>query len=179
MRHLPSCISESSVMNTAPSLGRFYRSTGPLVMTQPSFHRGCCPSGDCDSTTCIGDNAHLECNNGKANMVCDNCYVTTACVGALGLSDDCSELRTLRDLRDTFMSCTTHGSRLIAEYYRVAPSVCKSISARPDANAVYKSIYENLVIPAVKLVQQGRMAAAVHLYEVRTRSLMEQVSERN
>lgn len=172
MRQLPPTVQDVHIHLTAPSIGKYYRSAGPLVMTQPSIHHACCPSGDCDTTTCLGDNAHLECNNGKANMVCDSCYLTTACTMTLGMPEDCEELQMLRNLRDNFMAYRLEGSRLIAAYYQKAPSVCARILERADPRETFQSIYDELIVPAIKLIQAGRPEAAVFLYERKMRSLI-------
>lgn len=35
-------------------------------------YRLCCSSGDCDTTVCVQEGAHVECVEGKANAICDS-----------------------------------------------------------------------------------------------------------
>ena len=51
------------------------------------------------------------------------CYITTACVHAKGLSDNCYELQILRMYRDTWLINQKEGKALIGEYYRIAPII--------------------------------------------------------
>lgn len=92
------------------------------------------------------------------------CFLTTACVQTLGLPDDCAELTALRQFRDSYVLSTEEGQAEIREYYAVAPGIVRAISSRPDANRIYWCIYENLITPCVRLIQQGALASAYQLY---------------
>lgn len=139
-------------------------SHGQGVVPQVTVGHGCCPSGDCDTTVCTGDKWHLECNNGKANAVCDGCFLTSACTKARGLADDCEELTILRQFRDRHLLATPEGRELVADYYRIAPPICQAIEMLPDAVEVYEYLYRELVQPTVALVKKHDHAAARDLY---------------
>lgn len=49
------------------------------------------------------------------------CFLTSACVEAKGLPDDCSELSVLRHFRDSYLAGIEEGKAEICEYYHVAP----------------------------------------------------------
>ena len=49
------------------------------------------------------------------------CYLTSACIAARGLPDDCEELMTLRIFRDKWLKLQPGGIEEIAEYYSTAP----------------------------------------------------------
>lgn len=68
---------------------------------------------------------------------CD-CFLTTACCRTLGLADDCYELSTLRHFRDAVLARQPGGASVIAEYYRIAPDICRSLEGdRPALLALY------------------------------------------
>lgn len=93
-----------------------------------------------------------------------SCFLTSACVEAMGLPDDCKELSTLRAFRDTYLKNTPDGETYIAEYYRLAPRIVQCI--RADANAMerFKEIYVELVLPCVALIEAGAFAEAFEKY---------------
>ena len=71
-----------------------------------------------------------------------NCYLTTACVTARGLPDDCEELRVLRVFRDSYLAALPNGPALIERYYKVSPAIVAAIDRRPDRLEVYDNLYE-------------------------------------
>ena len=92
------------------------------------------------------------------------CFLTTACVRARNLPDDCLELETLRAFRDSYLRNRPDGPGLIAEYYAIAPALLAAIDACPDAVGVYHRIYHNTIRPCIRLIQAGRMEEALDLY---------------
>ncbi len=136
----------------------------------------CCPSGDCDSTFCPNNNgAHVTCTNGKANTSCNNplpsCFLSTACVSALSLPDDCDELATLRWFRDTHLMTRAEGRDLVSEYYRIAPTLCKLISQRQDAEDIYRRLFSDLVQKTVWLIKEAHYELACAHYRHMTYAL--------
>lgn len=96
-----------------------------------------------------------------------SCLVTTACVGALGLPDDCPELRALRLLRDRYVRLLPNGGAEIQNYYRLAPSLIRAVNGRPDAGRAWRLVYDEVVKPCADLVWAGRFAEAFELYKCR------------
>lgn len=88
------------------------------------------------------------------------CFLTSACVEAKGLPDDCHELTTLRRFRDEYMAAQPCGQCEINHYYHVAPAIVAQIKAQPDALAVFERIYTELVLPCVALIEAGDNEAA-------------------
>ena len=76
----------------------------------------------------------------------DGCFLTSACVTAKGLPDDCEELQTLRQYRDHYLRNTPDGDKEIEEYYRLAPEIVKAVNARPNADTIWERIYRELVL---------------------------------
>ena len=89
-----------------------------------------------------------------------SCFLTSACVEAKGLPDDCHELTTLRRFRDEYMAAQPCGQCEINHYYHVAPQIVAQIKAQPDALAVFERIYTELVLPCVALIEAGDNEAA-------------------
>jgi hypothetical protein len=99
------------------------------------------------------------------------CYLTTACIDAAGLADDCDELVTLRAFRDGYLSGRLDGERLVREYYDVAPRIVEAIDGSESRAAVYADIYERLVVKSVDLIRRGRNAEALTTYRRFVREL--------
>ena len=99
------------------------------------------------------------------------CYVTSACVEAMGLPDDCYELETLRRYRDTWLKNTDEGSDIIRMYYKIAPKIVEAIDKRADRECIYKMIYGNMVKPCVELIEHQKYQEALELYRKMTLEL--------
>lgn len=87
------------------------------------------------------------------------------------MPDDCEELMTLRKFRDEWLAEQPGGKEMIQEYYRIAPEIVQSIEAKEDRKQVFQSIYEEMVCPCVKAIQEGKFQEACDLYEKITREL--------
>ena len=105
-----------------------------------------------------------ECPIYKDNPNSGGCYLTSACVEARGLPDDCEELTILRDFRDNWLKQQPGGAEEIAEYYATAPQIVTEINKRADARAIWDALYDVLVAPCVKLIQAGAMEQARERY---------------
>lgn len=101
------------------------------------------------------------------------CFLTSACVRAKGLPDDCMELTTLRAYRDNWCRSQPGGEAEITEYYRIAPTIVKSINASPSANEIWEQVYQTMVLPCVQLIQSGKNEEALDLYRSKTLELRE------
>lgn len=102
------------------------------------------------------------------------CYLTSACVRAKGLPDDCDELQTLRAFRDGWLKEQPYGEQSIQEYYRIAPAVVERIDARPDAEAIYSAIYTQVILPCIEYIRTQKNEAAYTLYRQAAARLAEQ-----
>lgn len=101
------------------------------------------------------------------------CYLTSACVGFKGLPDDCYELETLRHYRDSWLKESEDGLKVIAEYYAIAPKIVKNIDKLEDRDRIYERIYEDMVIPCVKFIEEERYQETLELYRDMTLKLKE------
>lgn len=98
------------------------------------------------------------------------CFITTACVKAKGLSDDCYELQTLRDFRDTYMQTLVNGNAMIERYYDIAPKIVASIKEQPNASDILAGLYQR-VVESVKLIEAKRYSEALQNYIAVVREL--------
>jgi hypothetical protein len=91
------------------------------------------------------------------------CFITTACVEAKGLPDDCYELETLRAFRDGYIRAMPNGEALIAEYYEIAPKIVARIKAQPNAQEILSGLYEE-VVKSVKSIEANNYEQALQNY---------------
>ena len=103
----------------------------------------------------------------------EGCFLTSACVEAKGLPDDCEELTILRYYRDNYLVSHAGGKREIWEYYRIAPVIVKRINARANSKDIWNKIYEEMVLPCVRMIKTGAMEDAFQLYKSYTMKLAE------
>ena len=102
------------------------------------------------------------------------CFITSACVEALGLPDDCYELETLRAFRDGYVKLTESGREEICEYYHTAPAIVEKIKSGDTAQAVFNKIYRELVQPCVKMIEENRHEEAYGKYRAYLKMLQKQ-----
>lgn len=114
-----------------------------------------------------------ECPIYKGNQDSGGCYLTTACVEAKGLPDDCEELTILRNFRDHWLKKQPGGAEEIAEYYATAPQIVTEINKRADAREIWNELYGALVAPCAQMIQAGAMEQARKLYREMSLSLKE------
>lgn len=121
----------------------------------------------------IHEGCHSIVNNIKSNFSVDfkqnanddlDCFLTSATVFHKGFADDCKELKTLRNLRETVMKPDPEFSRLISEYEIFAPKMLIKINAASNKDEILESIYTNLVLPSVLLVENGKNIEAIEHY---------------
>ncbi len=89
------------------------------------------------------------------------CFITTACLEAKGLPDDCPELNTFRMFRDEYIKNLPTGERLIAEYYAIAPRIMAAINRTDNKRKIYSALYERLVAKTIDLINSGKKEEAL------------------
>ena len=85
----------------------------------------------------------------------DGCFITTACVKAHKLPDNCLELQTLRNFRDTFLIQLPDGNNLITEYYNTAPKIVDKINRSPQKDEIYNWLYDELIKKSIYYINCG------------------------
>lgn len=98
----------------------------------------------------------------------DGCYLTSACVEAMGLPDDCYELTVLRGFRDSYLKSIPGGKEEICEYYHVAPAIVAAIDRKNDRLDILRRIYQNMVLPCVRMIEEKQFEQAHALYREQT-----------
>lgn len=93
------------------------------------------------------------------------CIVSTACVRAKGLPDNCVELETLRRFRDSWVVSHINGIEEIEDYYTFAPVVVDNINRRSDAVHIYELIYTEVIQKCVNYIFVGQNDKAYQLYK--------------
>ncbi len=104
-------------------------------------------------------------DNAKKQHRKGGCFITTACVEARGLPDDCLELTTLRNFRDGYIGGLPDGGSLVDDYYDVAPRIVAAVERREDAHDLFCRIYEDDIVPTVNLVLAGDSERALSHYK--------------
>ena len=117
-----------------------------------------------------GDFSSLDKTGGSGSGT-SGCYLTSACIRAKGLPDDCEELKTLRGFRDAYMRNLPDGEAEIQEYYRIAPVLVSAINLRKNADSIWMQIYEELILKCVQLIKEGNYADTYRLYKGYTLNL--------
>lgn len=140
-------------------------------------HYACCKSGEKKDVNedvyykYCRDYNYSDCPIYKGESSSGSCFLTSACVDAKGLADDCRELTVLREFRDGWLRAQPGGEEEVAEYYRIAPSIVEKIKARDDAMDIFEVIYNELVQPCVELIGSGKNEDAYELYKKMTQNL--------
>jgi hypothetical protein len=93
----------------------------------------------------------------------EGCFMTTACCEALGLADDCFELRTLRRYRDRVLATRPGGVADIAAYYELAPLILARLPREARSERL-RSVYARYILPAALAARLGLNALAYQLY---------------
>jgi hypothetical protein len=90
-------------------------------------------------------------------------------VEARQLPDDSQELNTLRTFRDSWLK-ENHPCD-IPYYYEVAPRIVDAINSQPGTHDVWNKLYEELVEPCIRLINQNEHEEAYKLYKTITLNL--------
>ena len=92
------------------------------------------------------------------------CYITTAVCESLGKSDDCYELKTLRDYRDNYLLSTEEGVKVVDTYYNIAPTIVNRISKSEESGNIYREIFDGYINPCINLIEEGKLEECGELY---------------
>ncbi|MBO4359654.1 MAG: hypothetical protein J5822_02130 [Eubacteriaceae bacterium] len=103
----------------------------------------------------------------------EGCFLTSACVNARNLPDDCYELTVLRNFRDSYVRQLPGGEKETRHYYRTAPEIVRHIDSSDDASSRWESIYSELILPCVEDIGSGRFEQAYLRYRQYVLSLEE------
>ena len=110
-------------------------------------------------TTANGSKKEIK--NGKEA----GCFISTAICKSLGKDDECYELRTLRNYRDTWLSIEANGIEIIEEYYRIAPFIVDIIDRNANSSYIYLDIYNQYLIKCLYFIEKELNEAALLTYK--------------
>lgn len=110
----------------------------------------------------------------RANQ--NNCFITTAVCDSFGKPDDCFELTTFRNFRDTWLVNQPDGKSLIDEYYAIAPRIVDRINRLADAAQIYKNIWQKYLEPCLNFIRRGDNLSCKNKYVVMVRELKKNYS---
>ncbi|MGT2799854.1 CFI-box-CTERM domain-containing protein [Streptococcus marmotae] len=99
------------------------------------------------------------------------CYLTTATVDYMGLADEGAELTALRDFRDRYLLTFEEGEKDVEHYYQIAPQLVKIIQQSDRRAELLNSIYQDLILPCLTLIKEGKFAETHQLYKNYTLAL--------
>lgn len=106
-----------------------------------------------------------ECPRYKSQYSSGGCFLTTACIEAKNLSDDCYELTLLRKFRDEYVKNLETGREEIAHYYLSAPIIIEKIKQKSNATEIFTEMYNELVAPCVRFVENNDFEKAYLHYK--------------
>ncbi len=93
-----------------------------------------------------------------------HCFITDSCITARNLPDDCEELTIIRNFRDSILVRTLEGRKLVGRYYEFAPLISEKIKSETNSSEIYQSLYQNLVLKCVELINNGQTKEAENNY---------------
>ena len=99
------------------------------------------------------------------------CFITTACVAALGCPDDGYELECMRHFRDSWLKYRPTGLEEIHHYYLIAPQIVEEIDKCKEKSNIYVEIYNRYIQPCVEMVSKEDFEKAYSLYTSMVNSL--------
>lgn len=121
------------------------------------------------STYCSNQYNYSKCPYFKPLEEKSDCYLTCACVDALGKADNCEELTILRKFRDEWLVNQPEGQAEIQQYYSIAPAIVEAIHNLSNSTEIFRRIYDTMVLPCVDAIKDNHFESAHQLY--RSKSL--------
>ncbi|HHU53466.1 MAG TPA: hypothetical protein GXZ43_05245 [Clostridiaceae bacterium] len=123
---------------------------------------------------CKSNVKYKECPRYKGGSGGSGCFITTACMRAKGLSDDCDELVTFRAFRDKYVVSRQDGKNNLAVYYSVAPKIVEYLNKQRNAQERYNYLYDELIIPFKRLIDDGKNEEAYSFFYIYVNSLWDE-----
>ncbi|MEP1382923.1 MAG: CFI-box-CTERM domain-containing protein [Paraglaciecola sp.] len=104
----------------------------------------------------------------------DDCFVTSATCGHIGLTDDCWELTQLRAFRDNYLVTLPNGKSLVDKYYDTAPKLLQVINNKINKSNILQSIYFRDILPSAILAKLKLNKLALWRYKAMMERLEKQ-----
>lgn len=94
----------------------------------------------------------------------NNCLLSSACVAARCLPDDCDELTTLRKFRRDHLEGTPRGEVILKEYYNIGGKILQWLNLSSERKVLFDDLYQRLVIGTVDLIRANKIESALDHY---------------
>lgn len=94
----------------------------------------------------------------------EGCFITSACVKYYGLEDDCSQLQTLRNYRDSYLANTPEGKSLIQQYYKLAPKIVGKLESDKNKKRIFKEIFYKIESACTE-IKNNKLDLATVIYK--------------
>lgn len=92
------------------------------------------------------------------------CFITTACIKAKGLNDNCEELQILRNFRDGYVRNLGTGIDQINQYYQIAPVIVTKINGLKNSIDIWKNVYKEIET-CIVLINNHKNSEALERYK--------------
>lgn len=115
-------------------------------------------------------------NNSKSSGS-TGCFITTVVCEYFGKSDDCIELNTLRNYRDTWLKNQPDGPMLIAEYYNNAPIIVSKMKTSEQFEEYCRYLWNDYIQPCLRFIEKGELEHCKNRYIEMFRYMQSQFSE--
>lgn len=93
------------------------------------------------------------------------CFLTTAVCELLGKEDNCYELKTLREFRDSVLLKNIEGKKLVEEYYSMAPEIAIRLKMNQEREALAKMLLDEYINNIIELINKKEKEAAIEAYK--------------
>lgn len=114
---------------------------------------------------------------GSITIISGGCFITSACIAHMNevFDDNCHELKVLRNYRDSYLR--QHHPDEIDIYYRIAPKLVERIDSLPECKSIYSGLYDDMVLPSVRAIEEGEYEKAYEIYSRGCYRLIERFSD--
>lgn len=92
------------------------------------------------------------------------CFLSTACIEHKGLTDDCIQLKVLRDFRDDYVLKTEGGIEKVKLYYMTSPLIVSAISESDNKVNLLNDVYLTIELVIEKVLSKENNEA-MSIYE--------------
>lgn len=94
----------------------------------------------------------------------EGCFISTAVCQILGKTDNCEELKLLRNFRDNFLANNPSLQSIVDEYYVISPQIADALRDNPHRYKIAKDILDCHINPILILIKDGRNIEAISSY---------------
>ena len=92
------------------------------------------------------------------------CFITSACIRAMNLPEDCIELTTFHKFRDEYLVKSQKGRTFIDIYYTASKDILENIiNKEPNPEEILKNIYYRWIILITKEMQSQNYNLALSI----------------